>query len=76
MLIYLSLSTNKIKKNGELMFYKTIEKEKLKLSFTSYLRRKPELEEKQLEIQMALTKIVGKEDVVTDESQLLSYKYS
>lgn len=58
------------------MFYKTIEKEKLKLSFTSYLRRKPELEEKQLEIQMALTKIVGKEDVVTDESQLLSYKYS
>ncbi len=58
------------------MFYKTIEKDKLKLSFTSYLRRRPELEVKRLEIQQALTKIVGEEDVVIDESQLLSYHYS
>ena len=58
------------------MFYKTIEKDKLKLSFSSYMRRRPELEEKRLEIQTALAKIVGKEDVVTEESQLLSYHYS
>jgi hypothetical protein len=55
------------------MFYKTIEKDKLKLSFTSYMRRRPELEAKRLEIQAALVKIVGEEDVVTEESQLLSY---
>ena len=54
------------------MVYKTIEKDKLKLSFTSYLRRKPELEAKRLEIQSALMKIVGEENVVIDESQLLS----
>ncbi|KKN11084.1 hypothetical protein LCGC14_1030140, partial [marine sediment metagenome] len=58
------------------MFYKTIERDEFKLSFTSYLRRKPELEAKRLEIQKALLKIVGEEDVVADESQLLSYKYS
>ena len=58
------------------MFYKTIEKDNLKLSFTSYLRRRPELEAKRLGIQTALAKIVGEEDVVTEESQLLSYKYS
>ncbi len=58
------------------MFYKTIEKDKLKLSFTSYLKRRPELEAKRLEIQTALVKIVGEEDVVTEESQLLSYHYS
>ncbi|KKL65336.1 hypothetical protein LCGC14_2156020, partial [marine sediment metagenome] len=58
------------------MFYKTIEKDEFKLSFTSYLRRKPELEAKRLEIRMALSDIVGEEDVVVDETQLLSYKYS
>jgi len=40
------------------------------------MRKKPELEAKRLEIQTALTKIVGEEDIVADESRLLSYHYS
>jgi alkyldihydroxyacetonephosphate synthase len=58
------------------MAYKTIQKDGLTLSFTSYLKKNPELEAKRAEIHSALSRIVGEGDVVTDESSLLSYKYS
>jgi hypothetical protein len=56
------------------MYNKIVEKEKMKLKFTSFLSERPTLNAKRAKIFAEFAMIVGNKDILTSESELLSYK--